>query len=212
MSAALPSCAGAILAGGQASRMGGGKPGATLAGQPMIAHVIDRFRPQVNSMMISVDGADESTANLRYMLVEDLRPSHRGPLVGLYSCLQALVDRLDEPWLALCPCDAPFLPEELVSTLLGATVEAGLKVGVAQYEGHPQPTFSVWHRDLLFEVRADALREGRGGLMQTLNAHSHVTVEWPSSPIPPFYNVNTPDELAQAEAWLADTGEQEANP
>lgn len=200
----LPHCAGALLAGGRSSRMGADKGQSLLGGQPMIRRVIDRFRPQVGSLMISVDRVHDGVAGLRHALVEDLRPSHRGPLVGLYSCLQNLVDRLDEPWLAVAPCDAPFLPDDLVSTLLEATLDAGLKVGVAQYDGHPQPTFSVWHRDLLADVRTDARSKGQGGLMQTLNSLSHVSVEWPLTGIPPFYNVNTPEELAQAQAWLVE--------
>lgn len=207
MNAPLPSCAGAVLAGGASTRMGDGPKGLmSLAGKPMIQHVIERFKPQVGSFMISVGVDSEAYGTMPYSLVEDLRPSHRGPLVGLYSCLQRLNDRLDEPWLAVCPCDAPFLPLQLVEMLLGAATQAGVGVAVAKYEGHVQPTFSVWRRDTLAEVRIRVMRKAEGGLMKSLGVFPHATVEWPSETIPPFFNVNEAEDAQQAEAWLQEPG------
>lgn len=204
MSAGRPSCAGAILAGGRSERMGGGhKALSALAGRPMIDHVIARLRGQAEPLLVSVESAGEDFARLAHTLVEDRVPSHRGPLTGLYSALQYLVDRLDAPWLLLCPCDAPFLPADLADQLLGAATGGGVGMAVAAYDGHLQPTFSAWHRDLLPEVRSRALEKTSFGVIDLVKSVPHARVEWPQQEPPPFFNVNTPEQLAQAEAWLA---------
>lgn len=210
MSAERTGCAGAILAGGQSSRMDGrSKALAPLAGQPMIQHVIERLRPQVNTLLVSIEAGTEEFDSLPYTLVEDLVPSHRGPLSGLYSVLQYMTDRLDATWLLLCPCDAPFVPAELGPTLLDAAMQGGTPVAVAAYDGQVQPTFSLWHRKTLDEVRVSVLQKGRGGLMEMCHRFPRATVQWPEQAPPPFFNVNTAEDLARARAWLGGGDEEE---
>jgi len=203
-------CAGAILAGGQSARMGGGsKALAMLAGQPMIQHVIERLQPQVGNLLISIEAGAGEFDGLPFTLVEDLVPSHRGPLSGLYSALQYMTDRLDATWLLLCPCDAPFVPTDLGPTLLDAAMRGGTPVAVAAYDGQVQPTFSLWHRKTLAEIRISVLEKGHGGLMEMSRRFPRATVQWPETAPPPFFNVNTDDDLSRARAWLGG-GDEEA--
>ena len=203
-----PPCVGAILAGGRSARMGGqAKAFVQLGGRPMIETVIRRLRPQVSSLLLCVDEADAPIVALGLPLVTDVVRSHRGPLTGLCSALAYLREATDANWLLLCPCDAPFLPADLAQRLLAGAVAQDCAVASASYAGHAQPTFSAWRVDTFAKIEAAVLQRGQGGLMHMLDRLPHVLVDWPEQAPPPFFNVNTPEELAQAAAWLDPNGD-----
>ncbi|MDX1460733.1 MAG: molybdenum cofactor guanylyltransferase [Xanthomonadales bacterium] len=192
---------GAILCGGQASRMGGEKAMADLAGQPLVGHVIGRLEPQVGSLLLCVESPSSGLESLGLNCVPDAVSGHRGPLIGLYSALAAMSDEGPE-WLQLAPCDAPFLPLELADLLAASSLEAGVSVAAPRYEGVVQPTFSLWHRSLLDGVREAVMGDGQGGLMAMLDRTEHAVVDWASAMPPPFFNVNSVSDLSVASVLL----------
>lgn len=198
----LAGCAALVLAGGRSSRMGlAHKALATLAGQPMLGHVLARLRPQVDRVVLSLGDDQHGFAGFGLPCVHDCRPSHRGPLSGLHAGLQWARGQTGLKHLLLCPCDAPFLPLDLAGRLAGAGDGTNLQLAVARYAGHLQPTFSLWPVGLAAEV-AHALQDGQGGLMRLLRQLPCVPVDWPQAQPDPFFNVNAPADLDQARAWL----------
>lgn len=198
---------GVILAGGRSSRMGGlSKALFHLDGEALLSHVIRRLQPQLGALLLSTEGADTSLEPFGLPLVPDLLPRYRGPLTGLCSALQYLTDRGWEEGLVLCPCDAPFIPPDLVQRLVSVADESHPKpVAVASYEGFLQPTFSLWQAHHLPMIHDAVVKRGDGGLKYMLQSLPHVIVEWVSAEPPPFYNVNTPEELQTAKEWLVVT-------
>jgi len=198
--------AGVILAGGRASRMGGmNKALVPLAGEPLVAHVIRRLRPQVGQLMISSDGSESSGSafdTFGLPLVPDLLKRYRGPLSGLYAALHHLAEGGGESSLLLCPCDAPFVPLDLTARLQSADGGPEHPVAVVSWRGVLQPTFTLWHTSHLGVVQEIAVSEGDSGLKQVLGLLPHVVVEWEVCEPPPFYNVNSPGELKAASGWL----------
>lgn len=205
--------AGVILAGGRASRMGGagkshpGKALLTLNKESLLAHVMRRLQPQLGLLLLSTEGPDSGLESFGLPLVPDLMPGYRGPLTGLCSALHYLAEK--EPLrkdrhggLVLCPCDAPFVPLDLVRKLVSAAVGNPKPVVVVSYEGILQPTFSLWQNHHLPVIHDAVVRLGDGGLKTILRSLPHVIVEWVSAEPPPFYNVNTPAELKTAAGWL----------
>ena len=168
----------------------------------MIRHVIQRIRPQVDMLLISTQDEDPDMQAEGLINVPDLLKRHRGPLTGLYSAMQYLIDKTDQEWLLLCPCDAPFLPLDLQIRLKEEASRAGKPVSVASYEKVPQPTFSLWHRSVFSAVEEAVVNKGRGGLMYMLDQLPHCTVEWAVSRVAPFFNVNTRADLQMAERLL----------
>lgn len=197
---------GVILAGGRASRMGGlNKALVPLAGEPLVMHVIRRLLPQVGQLVISTDGSDCSHSELEVFglpLLPDLLQRYRGPLSGLYAALNYLVENGPADSLLLCPCDAPFVPNDLAARLQAAAAGAGNPVVVVSWRGVLQPTFSLWHASHFGIVHDVAVSEGDSGLKQVLGLLPHVVVEWETCEPPPFYNVNSPGELKAATGWL----------
>lgn len=195
--------AGVILAGGRSSRMGVDRKALLeLKGQSLLSRVINRLQKHLDPLMLSCESATDEFDAFELPVVPDLLPSHRGPLTGLCSALQYLADAGHDKGLVLCPCDAPFIPENLVQILVDASQGEEKPVVAVSYDGVIQPTFSMWHSHHLPVIHEAVVRKGMGGLKHILTSVPHKVVEWAVSEPPPFFNVNTPQELESAAAWL----------
>jgi molybdopterin-guanine dinucleotide biosynthesis protein A len=195
--------AGVILAGGRSSRMGiPRKALLELSGRPLLAHVIGRIHAKLEPLLLSCESETSDFDGFGLAVVPDLLPHYRGPLMGLYSALQHLADQGQNNGLVLCPCDAPFIPGNLVQILLDAGQDDNQPVVVISYQGVLQATFSLWQSHHLPVIREAVVNKGMGGLKQVLALLPHTVVEWAPAEPPPFFNVNTPAELQAAETWL----------
>lgn len=195
--------AGVILAGGRSSRMGVTRKALVeLKGQPLLKHVMDRLAPQVEPLLLSCESDTRDFDDFGLTLVTDLLPGFRGPLMGLYSALEFLANKESNNGLLLCPCDTPFIPSNLVQVLLDADKGGTGKVTAVSYKGVLQPTFSLWQKHHLGAVRKAVVEQGSGSLKHLLKSLPHEVVEWPAAEPPPFFNINTPEELKSAGQWL----------
>ena len=195
--------AGVILAGGRSSRMGVTRKALLeLDGRSLLAHVIDRLQAQLDPLILSCESQTSDFDTFDFPVVADLVPRFRGPLTGLCSAMQYLADKGHDNGMVLCPCDAPFVPETLVQTLLEAGQGRKKPVVVISYQGVLQPTFSLWHNHHLPVIQKAVMNEGMGGLKQILASLPHTVVDWELEEPPPFFNVNTPEELQTAATWL----------
>jgi len=195
--------AGVILAGGRSSRMGVGRKALLeLKGRLLLAHVIDRLQPQLDSLLLSCESQTDEFDGFGLTVVPDLLPRYRGPLTGLCSALQYMIEQGQDNKLVLCPCDAPFIPRNLVQTLIDAVQDDSQPVVVISYKGVLQPTFSLWHTHHYPVIHDAVIEHGQGGLKHMLTALPHRIVEWPETDPSPFFNINTPEELESAATWL----------
>lgn len=195
--------AGVILAGGRSSRMGVNRKALLeLKGQPLLRYVVDRVQAHLEPLLLSCEGETTDFESIGLVVVPDLLPDYRGPLMGLYSALQYLSDKGHGNGLVLCPCDAPFVPDNLVQVLLNADKSEIKPVVVVSYQGVLQPTFSLWQSHHLPVIREAVVEQGRGGLKHLLTSLPHKIVEWATLEPSPFFNVNTPEEFETAAVWL----------
>jgi molybdenum cofactor guanylyltransferase len=191
---------GVILAGGLARRMGGGdKPLRTLAGRPMLDHVVARLAPQCAALAINANGDAARFAAWGLPVWPDPMPDHPGPLAGILAALESA--SLD--WVVTVPGDSPFLPMDLVARLHAARTDAGVPIACAASAGHTHPPIALWPRALAADLRA-ALLAGERKIDRWTARHGVAVAEWPTQPFDPFFNANTPEELAEAEMWLRD--------
>ncbi len=190
---AVPQITGLIIAGGLARRMGGSDKGLQLLhGKPLLAHVIERFAPQVGRLLLNANHNAAAYAAFGYPLIADTLEGYAGPLAGL----QAGLAQCATPLLATVPCDTPFLPRDLVARLHAALDAAQAQLAVAKTAGWTQPTFMLCRREVLPSLNA-FLAEGEckvGRWYATLDA-----VEVPFADEGAFANINTLEELEQFE-------------
>src|ERR1700677_682710 len=188
--------AGAVLAGGSSSRMGAPKAFTSLAGRPLLAHVLDRLRPQTACIYLNPRDDSDRWRAFGCPLVEDA-PQWRGagPLAGI----AARAAGQGFAWVATVPCDAPFLPLDLVRRLAEPIVFGAL-AAVAVGAGGLEPLFALWPVAAAARIEA-ALAEHRAGPSQVLQEMGAARVSFGSSAeADPFANLNPPEELAAAES------------
>jgi molybdenum cofactor guanylyltransferase len=199
---------GVILAGGRSTRMAeicppqGSKAHLTLADKPLIDHVVERLRPQVASLVINANDDPAAYGHLDVTVIADLAQGYPGPLVGLASAL-IYNARQNPPFelVALASCDAPFLPKDLVAVLAKALDDNRADVACPRYQGYLQPTFSLWRSTQFSCIDYELTTLGKGGLRDLLTKLDCTVVDWPSSPLDPFFNINTPAQLRQAQSF-----------
>jgi molybdopterin-guanine dinucleotide biosynthesis protein A len=179
--------------------MGLDKALAPLAGRSLVAHVAARFRPQVDALFLNANGDAARFAELRCAIVADAAPNAGGgPLAGVAAALgYAHMEGFD--WLATAPCDAPFLPLDLVARLAAAIAESGAPLAVVTSARGLEPMFALWSTALARDVEA-ALAAGDGGPRRLIARLGATQV--PFADAEAFANLNTPAEFAAAEARL----------
>ena len=202
---------GLILAGGAATRMGGtaeaplDKGRIVLAGAPLIDRVRARLAPQVDRLALSANGDAERWADLRLPVLADADSDRPGPLAGVLAGLDWAAGT-GCPHIVTAAADTPFLPPDLVPRLLLAAAPSGLALAATR-DGErvrPQPTFGLWPVALRDDLRA-ALEGGTRKIVAWTARHGVAPGQgglavFPTEPVDPFFNVNTPEDLAAAEA------------
>jgi molybdopterin-guanine dinucleotide biosynthesis protein A len=193
---------GVILAGGRSVRMGGGdKCLRTIAGRRLIDHVVARLAPQVDGLALNANGDPARFADLGLPVLADECPDHAGPLAGVLAGLDWAAAR-GAAAIVTAAADTPFFPPDLAVRLAAAAGPTGLAVAASRdATGRVQrhPTFGLWPVALRGALRA-ALSAGTRKLMAWIEAHGAGTAVFPAEPLDPFFNVNTPEDAAAAEA------------
>jgi molybdopterin-guanine dinucleotide biosynthesis protein A len=194
---------GVLLAGGRARRMGGGdKCLRSLAGRPLLERIVERVRPQVSTLILNAGGDGERFAAYGLPLVADTIPDFAGPLAGVLAGLEWAADK-GAPWLVSFATDAPFLPDDLVARLAGAVRDAGADMACAASDGRAHPVFGLWPVALKGELRRAMEDEDMRKIDRWTGCYDLVQVDFPCRPVDPFFNVNSPDDLARAEEILS---------
>ena len=187
---------GMILAGGQATRMGGGDKGlCPFRGGTLLGAVIARFAPQVADLALNAGGDPARLAGFGLPVVADSVPGQPGPLAGILAAMDWAAAR-DAQSVVTVPCDTPFLPGDLVPRLLLA---GGGGLALTASGGQVHPTAALWPVALRDDLRA-ALAQGERKVTIFTDRHHAAIADFPLTSPDGFANANTPADLAALEA------------
>ena len=189
---------GIILAGGKASRMGGVDKGLLeLAGRPMLAHIIERLRPQTQALIVNANRSHPLYAVHGLPVVADATADYPGPLAGMAAGLAAM----STDWAVTVPCDSPLVPPDLVSRLWAALQAEDAELAVAFSAGRLQPVFALLPRCLLPSLQA-YLAAGDRKIALWYRRHRMAQADFSDCP-DAFVNVNTLAERDGLQARMA---------
>ncbi|XDA99304.1 molybdenum cofactor guanylyltransferase MobA [Sulfitobacter sp. LCG007] len=196
---------GVILAGGLARRMGGGDKGELrLGGLTLLSRVIERLEPQVADLALNANGDAARFASYGLPVLADPLDGFPGPLAGVLAGLDWAAS-LGAETIVTAAADTPFLPPDLVPRLLLAAegMPSPLALAATTEDGTltRHPTFGLWPVDLRHDLRV-ALEGGLRKIVAWTDAHGGREAVFPVVRTDPFFNVNTPEDLAEAEALL----------
>jgi molybdopterin-guanine dinucleotide biosynthesis protein A len=179
-----------ILAGGQASRMGGQDKGLVqLNDKPLIEHVIERLSSQTSQILINAN-RNLDTYQQYGEVFRDQFEQFPGPMGGIHAGLiNAKTD-----WVGFVPCDSPLISNDIVERFC-REVTAETEILVAHDGDHQQPVFTLYHKSVLDRLTA-FLERGDRKIILLYNECNTKYVDFSDSP-QCFVNLNTPEELAQ---------------
>lgn len=198
---------GVILAGGAATRMGGGDKGLLqLGGLRILDRVIARLAPQVEGIALNANGDPARFDGLGLPVIGDSFPGLAGPLAGVLAGLDWASEQ-GASHIVTAAADTPFFPCDLVPRLIMAAQEEGAPIALAATPDAKRgtarhPTFGLWPVALKDDLRM-ALEGGLRKVVLWTDKHGAASAIFEASEeADPFFNVNTPEDLAQAEAML----------
>jgi molybdenum cofactor guanylyltransferase len=196
--------AGVILAGGQASRMGGGdkcllrlRDGGTL-----LSRIVARLAPQVRCLAINANGDAARFADVGLAVLADTHVD-AGPLAGVLAGMIWARDQGCDAVVTVAG-DTPFFPADLVARLQSG--DAGHPVAdpvAVAATDRVHPVFALWDVGLAPALDA-ALAQGTRRVGDFTAAQGAQVIRFPvNGPVDPFFNINTPDDLARVLAYEA---------
>jgi molybdenum cofactor guanylyltransferase len=195
---------GVLLAGGRARRMGGGdKCLRPLGDRTILAHVIERARPQVSGLLLNAHGDPARFSGFGLPVAADVVEGFAGPLAGVLTGMTwARANRPDLPWVATIATDTPFFPRDLVALLLAAVEREGADLACAASHGRAHPVFGLWPVRVAADLRRAMLEEQIRKVDVWTARYRLIEVAFPADPTDPFFNANRPEDLAEAERLL----------
>jgi molybdopterin-guanine dinucleotide biosynthesis protein A len=193
---------GLILAGGLGRRMGGAtKPLLKFEGRPLIERVIESMQDKCDALVINLhDLQPETSAPFQgygLPLLADALPGHEGPLAGVLAGLDHAAQAGISQVVSL-PCDCPFLPGDLVARLVHAGKTTSSGFARAASGGREHPVVALWPAHCRAALRRALVEEGLRKVGEFQQRYDVATVEWLFRARDPFFNINRPDDLAQA--------------
>lgn len=190
---------GVILAGGDGRRMGGAdKAMLRLGARSLAARALDRLEPQVERVAISANGDPARLSALGLPVLPDA--SRLGPLSGVLAGLDWAAP-LGATALVTVAVDTPFFPGDLAPRLALAAEGATGGIALARSGGNDHPTFALWPVGLRGALRDFLASGAKASIRAFADAHGAARADFPDDGA--FANLNTPDDLARAEALLS---------
>lgn len=192
-----------IQAGGQSRRMGRDKGLVPFIGQPLIQRVVERLTSLGDELLVTTNHPQDYRF-LNLPLFGDLLPG-QGALGGLYTALSAA----SQPLVAVVACDMPFASPALLSAARDLLLETNLDVAIPVSARGLEPLHAVYRRSTCLPAVEAALQAGRRRMISWFDSVEMHTLppEMVSQYDPQgliFVNINTPEQLAEAERIAAD--------
>jgi len=196
---------GVLLAGGLARRMGGGdKPMRTIADKTILERVIARLAPQCDGLILNANGDPARFAAFGLPITADTVADFPGPLAGILAALDWMAThRPGVKRVLSAAADCPFLPRDLVARLEAARAAQNAELAVAASDGQTHPVIGLWSVHLRGELRHALVEEDIRKIDRWTARYPLATVAWPTTPVDPFFNANTTDDIAEADRLAA---------
>jgi molybdenum cofactor guanylyltransferase len=196
-----------VLAGGLSRRMVGNEKSLIMLGKrPLLAYVLGRLAAQTAAIAISANGDPARFAEFGRPVLADTIEGNLGPLAGLLAGM-IWAKGIGSPQIVSAPTDSPFIPGDLISRLTKAGARNPDAPVLASCGGRTHPVVGLWPVAMAGRLLDFLASSANHRVTDFANACGAVTEEFPMTALPgrmfdPFFNVNTPQDLAEAEALL----------
>jgi len=166
----------------------------------VLARLADRLAPSVTRLIVNANDDPARFASLGLPVVPDCLPDHLGPLAGVLTALE-WVARTDPSieWVVTVPGDTPFLPVDLVQRLHAARIRETALMACAASLGRTHPVAGLWPVAIRHDLRSALVDQDIRGVGRFTGRYACAIEHWAAEPLDPFFNINTPEDLAEAD-------------
>lgn len=205
MSVTQDNALGLLLAGGLARRMGGGdKAFIEMGGRPLLDYAIERARPQVSDLILNANGDAARFERFGLPVVADVIEGFAGPLAGVLTGMEwTAANAPGIEWLATFPIDAPFFPTDLIERMGAAIDDDNAEMACAESGERTHPVFALWPIRLKNDLRKAMVDEDMRKIDLWTARYKIVHVPFDTANGDPFFNINRPENVEEAEERLA---------
>lgn len=171
-----------------------------LGGRTMLEQVVARLKPQCDGLVLNANGDPARFSCFGLPVIADAIEGHLGPLAGVLSALDwTAANRPGAEWVVSAAADCPFLPRDLVRRFHERRAIEQAQLAVATSLGRQHPVIGLWPVALRHELRRALVAEDIRKVDSWTARYRVVAVLWSAEPVDPFFNVNTVEDLAEAE-------------
>lgn len=196
-----PPTLGLVLAGGLSRRLGGGdKALVEIGGKPILLRAAERLAPQCEALVLNANGDPARFAGYQLPIVSDALDGFLGPLAGILAGLEwAAINKPDLQWVATLPADGPFPPRDFVTRLHAERMAKDAEIACAASGGRTHPVSALWPLSIAPLLRRALIEDGERKVAHFMTRYRVAVVAWPTEPLDPFFNVNAPEDVAEAQ-------------
>lgn len=200
-----PDLTGVILAGGLSRRMGEQEKSLLeLGGKPIISHVIDRLKSQTGKILINANGDPARFSSFNLPVQADTVEGFAGPLAGILAGMHWCKTNAPEcKYVLSVASDTPFFPDTLAEKLLANIPKDQHAIALASSDSRRHPVFGLWSISLADDLRKFLVDEENRKVMLFVERYPNCIVDFEFETSDPFFNVNTPEDLAVAQGHFS---------
>ena len=190
---------GVVLAGGKSKRFGKDKSEATLGGKTLLEYTLDKIKSKFNTIII----VSNNKIIKNYITIKDCIEGQLGPLVGALSAMKWIKkNNYSYNWIITFPCDTPFFNISIIDKFIKVSKLNDSLLYFAKSAEKRHNIFGLWSVKLIETLEKDIIENNHRKVEKWANKIGVKTVNIPYDNIDPFFNINTKDDLAEAEKIL----------
>jgi molybdopterin-guanine dinucleotide biosynthesis protein A len=168
---------------------------ASIDGQTLVQRALCRLQGQVSEVLLNTNRSKGPFDGLGVEIRSDSVDGFLGPLAGVLTGMEwARAKAGDDALLLSVAVDCPLFPLDL-GERLAAVLTGGCSLVVARSGGRIHPVFGLWRVRLADDLRRHLTASDNRKVMDWIMTHDPAVVDWPTDPVDPFLNINTPDDL-----------------
>ncbi len=190
---------GVVLAGGKSKRFGKDKANVKLGNKTLIQHTLDKIKSKFSKIIV----VSNTEVVKDYIIVKDCINGQLGPLVGVLSAMKWIKkNNYSYEWIITFPCDTPFFSISIIDRFINAAKLKNSFLYFVKSEDKRHNIFGLWSLKLVNTLEEDINKNEYRKVEKWANKIGVKTINVTYQKMDPFFNINTKEELAEAEKIL----------
>ena len=190
---------GVVLAGGKSKRFGKDKANVKLGNKTLIKHTLDKIESKFNKIVV----VSNTEVIKDYTIIKDCINGQLGPLVGVLSAMKWVKkNNYSYEWIITFPCDTPFFNISIVDKFINVAKLKNSFLYFVKSENKRHNIFGLWSLKLINILEEDINKNKYRKVEKWANKIGVKTINETYEKMDPFFNINTKEELAEAEKIL----------